>query len=57
MTGQPMMLREEGSADEANWIAPASSQTLDVSAMPTGLESQISQQDMADLLAYIRQTD
>jgi putative heme-binding domain-containing protein len=28
---------------------------LGMSAMPTGLEKQISHQDMADLLAYIRQ--
>ena len=35
----------------------ASLQTLDVSAMPTGLENQISQQEMADLLAYIRQAN
>lgn len=32
-------------------------QALDVSAMPTGLENQISQQEMADLLAYIRQAN
>lgn len=32
-------------------------QALDVSAMPTGLENQISQQEMADLLAYIRQVN
>ncbi len=33
----------------------ASLQALDVSAMPMGLENQISQQEMADLLAYIQQ--
>ncbi len=35
----------------------ASLQALDVSAMPAGLEDQISQQEMADLLAYIRQAN
>ncbi len=35
----------------------ASLHALDVSAMPMGLQNQISQQEMADLLAYIREAN
>ena len=55
-TSAAITLRNNGKPDKTiNRQDIQSLKAINISAMPTGLEKKINQQQMADLLAYLRQ--